>query len=280
MYSKHSIVTQMVVLMYIAPWTKYFLLSQSLPAEQGKELQQVLGQISTVLGSYAQSNYLVEKLLNNSIQDQIFVLEEEYHHYLSMYIIIIVAFSGFCIFALSFSRGRKPTPKAVETTTDIPQALATTGPEISQPSPVVRTAAEVAQPPENTRSAAAVESVELNTEEVSNNSAIDFEKLTDSLGGDRDSVALLLNVFIEDHKEDVQLLKTFIGSDHDKALRKAHSLKGVAANIGANDLRETAYQIEKSLKDNEPVTSQMLQELSVRLDRAVGAATGYIKENE
>lgn len=260
---------------------KVFLLSQSLSSEQARELQQLLGQISAVLGGYAQSSYLIEKLLNNSIHEQISYLEHEYHHYLDVYLVIIIVLSGVCIFVLSLSRVRNAEAIQNQEMQE-PQVLATAGAEVPEVVPVEQTFH--AEPEENisenivpeVKSKVVNQAVKPKVEEPPT-LIIDFAKLTDSLSGDTESVALLLNVFIQDHQEDVQVLESLLGEDHEKALRKAHSLKGVAANIGAAGLREAANEIEKALKENAPVTSQMLQELQAQLEQAIGAAQEYLQ---
>ncbi|MCL9783703.1 Hpt domain-containing protein [Vibrio sp. S4M6] len=265
---------------------KVFLLSQSLPSDQSRELQQVLGQISTVLGGYAQGNYLVEKLLEHSIHEQITHLENQYDSLLDVYLIIIISVSGFSIFVLTLSRERQNI--SVETMPEIgPQDIPVSQVEPAGEAAVIGTsiashADEVVSQTEPTvdkqYSSKASEDVSTSVSDSQNLPVIDFDKLTDSLSGDVESVVLLLNVFVQDHRGDVQTLTSSLNDDHENALRAAHSLKGVAANLGANGLREAANEVEKTLKENGTVTPQMLETLDFHLQRSIREAEAYLKE--
>ena len=104
--------------------------------------------------------------------------------------------------------------------------------------------------------------------------------MMDALNDDTESVILLLNVFIQDHHNDAQQLAELMGKDAEKVLMKAHSLKGVAASLGAEALQESAGEVEKALKHNETVSNDMLERLSVDLDTAIDEANRYILEQQ
>ncbi|NMU81551.1 Hpt domain-containing protein, partial [Vibrio parahaemolyticus] len=61
---------------------------------------------------------------------------------------------------------------------------------------------------------------------------IDTKAMLDSLSGDEASVRLLLQVFIQDHRNDYQRFTDVLVHNKVKAQRIVHSLKGVAANLG------------------------------------------------
>ena len=105
---------------------------------------------------------------------------------------------------------------------------------------------------------------------------IRFEHMLDSLSGDQESVNLLLQVFVQDHYDDVEALRSLINVDPDSAMRKAHSLKGVASNLGADILRDAALIAETKLKQGERLTREELDHLAESLRRAIGEAQSYI----
>lgn len=292
---------------------KVFLQSQNLPSEQAKELQQILGQISNVLGNYAQGNYLVEKLLNHDIYPRITSLETQYHVHQEIYLSLITVISGLCLLVMMFSQTQQarhttvieestsvtdegeeddlgeetqiqnpaqPQTQAPVMTTEAPSKVPSTSkapistpnnkqhafaPDLAQESPIE------SSPPKKVESSAALQN---------NQPPINFQKMMDALNDDTESVILLLNVFIQDHHNDAQQLAELMGKDAEKVLMKAHSLKGVAASLGAEALQESAGEVEKALKHNETVSNDMLERLSVDLDTAIDEANRYILEQQ
>ncbi|MBF0302484.1 MAG: Hpt domain-containing protein, partial [Desulfamplus sp.] len=81
---------------------------------------------------------------------------------------------------------------------------------------------------------------------------------------DDDSLAsMLIDVFIEDVPEQIEILKGYIHSgDTHKTELQAHSIKGACANIGGEAMRELAYRMEKLAKSGDMVkVNSLMSEL-------------------
>ena len=67
--------------------------------------------------------------------------------------------------------------------------------------------------------------------------------------GDRELMTALVTGFLGDVPIQVAALKEYIGAAGVRsAERQAHTIKGAAANVGAEALREAAYEMEKAGK--------------------------------
>ncbi|MBU1170306.1 MAG: response regulator [Proteobacteria bacterium] len=74
---------------------------------------------------------------------------------------------------------------------------------------------------------------------------LDISEALDRLGGSWDVFNAVLNRFIENYKGFTEQFRNLIESkNYDKARIEAHSLKGVSANISANDLKLSAAALE------------------------------------
>ncbi len=74
---------------------------------------------------------------------------------------------------------------------------------------------------------------------------IDLEKIAKELDFDLEDVEMLLEVFLEGAKENLQVLKTAIdNADMETTFKTAHSIKGSAANLTLNEISEIAKDIE------------------------------------
>ncbi len=74
-----------------------------------------------------------------------------------------------------------------------------------------------------------------------------FDKiaLTDRLMGDGDLVRMVVTIFLNDIPDQILSLKKFIiDGDVNSAERQVHTIKGAAANIGAEALRAVAFKME------------------------------------
>ena len=79
------------------------------------------------------------------------------------------------------------------------------------------------------------------------------------LGDNEKLLYKVLHVFAEDTPKQVaKLLSSMDKDDIDSAERYAHSLKGAAANISAEMMRDTAYAVEMALKDNDKARAEEL----------------------
>ncbi|USD41956.1 Hpt domain-containing protein [Vibrio sp. SCSIO 43135] len=249
-----------------------FITSQQLPNEDRERLQQLLAQTSSVLGGYAKGSYLVEKLLSHSLNYQVYQMEEAYHHSISRSGLFLVTLSGFTLLLVAFIAVRTEDSEAEQivmqaelaTVSEVKEPVKVT---VEQPAPEVVKPVEVLQPEPKPEP----KPVEANL------ATVDIDHMLNSLNGDTESVKLLLEVFIQDHQDDANQLPDLLDSDKTLAMRKAHSLKGVAGNLGAMTLRDIATQIEADIKNDVDVAPEKLQQLKENLASAVESAQVYLK---
>ncbi|WP_200328382.1 CHASE domain-containing protein [Thiocystis violacea] len=79
---------------------------------------------------------------------------------------------------------------------------------------------------------------------------LDLEAGLQALRGNRARYAQVLRLFAEGHSKDVALMRQHLASgDWETAVRLAHTLKGVAATLGAGPLRQRALDLELALRD-------------------------------
>ncbi len=75
----------------------------------------------------------------------------------------------------------------------------------------------------------------------------DWETLVDRLLGDETLARKIVADFLEDTPKGIELIKDALArSDREAAERKAHGLKGVAADLGGNALWEAAWKVERA----------------------------------
>ncbi|MCK6262114.1 Hpt domain-containing protein [Vibrio sp. ZSDE26] len=108
-------------------------------------------------------------------------------------------------------------------------------------------------------------------------SEVSIDYMLNTLNGDKESVLMLLGVFIEDHENDAKMLPELLESDIEHAMRKVHSLKGVSANLGAAPLKDISMSIEEDLKNEIKVTDQKLERLVIELLSTIESAKRYIE---
>ncbi len=76
-----------------------------------------------------------------------------------------------------------------------------------------------------------------------------YEEALSRYGGDNDILKTIINIYLEDTKERLgKIAFSFKENDFDTVSRIAHSIKGGASYIGADILRNIAYEIEAALK--------------------------------
>ena len=84
------------------------------------------------------------------------------------------------------------------------------------------------------------------------NEKIDLQKIADELDFDLEDITLILEVFLEGAKENLNLLKNAIERDDLEAIFKAaHGIKGGAANLTLNKIVEISKYIESSARNSE-----------------------------
>jgi len=79
---------------------------------------------------------------------------------------------------------------------------------------------------------------------------LDLEVGLQALRGNHTRYAQVLRLFAQGHGEDVVLMRQHLASgDWEAAVRLAHTIKGVAATLGAGPLRQRALDLELALRD-------------------------------
>lgn len=96
---------------------------------------------------------------------------------------------------------------------------------------------------------------------VSAKSAFDPARLVENLDGDRESVRIVLEAFMEELPGYIRRLEEALmrSKSADGAYREAHALKGAAANVGALRITEHADRIGEACRSgNLPAAQTML----------------------
>jgi HPt (histidine-containing phosphotransfer) domain-containing protein len=238
--------------------------SQAMSPDDRQHLQLTLAKVSKLLSQYAESGNLVNRLLQHEIYQELHTLENEYFKLFGFINVLLLVLSGLLIASLLivviFSQRR--CKHAVESLCN-GEASSANEQSTDQNKGKKEVLTDVQHLP------VAGTSVE---------SKIDIPQMLSSLNDDKESVKMLLRVFIEDHYEDCEKLQMQISSDLGAAMRTAHSLKGVAGTIGANELRIIAIDIEAKLKREEIPTDEEIQNLTKSLDETVKSAQFWLEQ--
>nr|MBF0222515.1 response regulator [Desulfobulbaceae bacterium] len=122
------------------------------------------------------------------------------------------------------------------------------------------------------------ESVETNLDSESclcndheNREVFDRADFMKRVSGNKTMVKILLDLFPEQVLQEIERLKTAVRENNDEAIRlHAHSIKGMAANISAGRLKDTAFEIETAGKqgDTEAV-NQLTEKLEQEAQRLI-----------
>lgn len=96
---------------------------------------------------------------------------------------------------------------------------------------------------------------------------MNFGKLAEDLGLEREEYLELIELFIETGMSDLDKLQSAIKEvNAEKAANAAHSLKGAATSIGLMELSETAKEVEeKARNDRLEETAEAAQALKKKL---------------
>ena len=239
-----------------------YSVSNELPKEARQDLQQVLAQISSVLGGYAQGQYVVDKLISHDVYGQIDLQRTEYNQLLMRHIwlglLLTLTFMLGQLLLIAFTHRAKYT-----------KTSESSEPETEHDEPAMVTEVEADTEP------LSPEAPKVEDQEPE----IDFDKMLDSLNNDMESVCMLLEVFIEDHNDDAERITQLLTDSPEEAQRKAHSLKGVGGNLGATKLREAATKVEVAIKEDITLVPRLLEELNWRLGRAISEARLFLKDH-
>ena len=80
---------------------------------------------------------------------------------------------------------------------------------------------------------------------------------------------LLTEFAVKQESTGVRISQAFASGDHRKAERLAHSLKGVAGNLGINEIFQTAGKLEGALRVPHTGIEDLIEELTAALNRQV-----------
>lgn len=237
-------------------------LSETLPQDAKNDLQHTLAKVSTLLSHYAEGDNLVDKLLRHRVHNEIMSVNAQYEDRFKTLTIVSMGGSAIAMLLLvglmmrsgrtADSAGKKEAAKETSA------LVAMVEKEHNIVTPIMTKPQPTPQPEEGT--------------------AIDIGHMLSSLNDDHDSVNMLLEVFVEDHRNDDQSLRQLLTTDPQAALRKAHSLKGVAGNLGADGLREIAMAIEMKLKQDTMPSEPELQQLTSQLKLAIESARYFLNK--
>jgi CheY-like chemotaxis protein/HPt (histidine-containing phosphotransfer) domain-containing protein len=103
------------------------------------------------------------------------------------------------------------------------------------------------------------------------------------LAGNQTLYQQLLKRFYQDEKDVVELLQSQLADKAllDKAHHSAHTLKGVAGNLGAEKLFEITRELDAQILNNRGVTSELWQQFKQTFDEVYDGLGSWIKmENE
>lgn len=107
----------------------------------------------------------------------------------------------------------------------------------------------------------------------------DIEFLDELLDGDREFAEELFTTFSESAEDCLSKGGAALAAgDRETSFRIFHTLKGAAASVGLNDVRDVAKEFETSAKAGELTRCQeMLEKLRGELDRGNTLLRGYLE---
>ncbi|CAH6822546.1 Phosphorelay protein LuxU [Vibrio chagasii] len=278
--------------------------SYKLKTEEQDAIQQLLANASALLVDYAQLNFLVDKIKQNSVNKQIIKLEAEYHErqfnlLLVMLGLSLVAMSALVVWSISvrksaqqpkaeLSADPEPSMEKVVQFSDkeelFPETSVEPPPSVTEKLESDSDAAsnQQTQPLQTMDTASQPDLQEAALTErhaasvTDSKPAIDIEDMLETLDGDAESVELLLGVFVQDHANDFEKFKALLTKDETSAARIVHSLKGVAGSIKASRLAIIAASIEMTMKQSRAISEHDLTELEQAIRASVDSAVEYL----
>lgn len=101
---------------------------------------------------------------------------------------------------------------------------------------------------------------------------IDWAQLRDLSGGDADFEQELLQIYLQDSLQQLQILKQAATAiDLPRVREIAHHIKGASANVGAVSVSAAAAMVENAAKESKPdEIATPLSQLSQQLDALQG----------
>ncbi|GAL30807.1 hypothetical protein JCM19239_270 [Vibrio variabilis] len=244
-----------------------------LPSTDRIHLLELNSQASVLLSQSANTEFLVERVVNHPVMTELSLRELQSERLVSgqvLFVSLASLVAIICLFSLSLSGGRAtaadneselvsyqdelPAGNAQSTAADEPQNTKSSVSDTKQPDrhlnhrevPSGEAQTDDTEPP-----TLAVVRSEQSTEQAQKEtsaSSIQFENMLSTLDGDQESMLLLLGVFVSEHRNDAEKLRDLVDSDIEKATRVAHTLKGVSGSIFAEELRQSAIVQSSSSK--------------------------------
>jgi HPt (histidine-containing phosphotransfer) domain-containing protein len=105
-------------------------------------------------------------------------------------------------------------------------------------------------------------------------SPVDIRNLVDTADGDREFIRELIGIFIEDAGKQLAAIRSLLaGGPGEELARRAHSIKGSSANMGAESMQAVAHALELAGKGQGPGD---LAELANRLESEFDRAKAYL----
>lgn len=219
--------------------------STLLEGKEKKELQQVVAEVSLVLGSYAQGSYFVDNLIAHDVSAELAIIAGKYQELREQHLMLAILVSLLTVGAL------------------LSIILLTYHPAQSRAVAVQREQV----PPVSRSQQAKADSAD---------DEINFDDMVTSLNGDIESVCMLLQVFVSDHAQDIQELRALLTESPVDAQRKAHSLKGIGGSLGVVQLRDAAAELETAIAKESDTVPLLLVELEKHLDATIKAAQTFL----
>ena len=108
---------------------------------------------------------------------------------------------------------------------------------------------------------------------------LDLQAAVDRIGGDRQLLRELAEIFLEDSALLLGALQTALAGDHrEQAERSAHSLRGIAANLGGLRVEAAAAAIEEAARSGRLEIARLaVDRLTVEFNRLTDALRGTIR---
>ncbi|GAL34613.1 hypothetical protein JCM19240_4163 [Vibrio maritimus] len=254
-------------------------------------------QASVLLSQAANTEFLVERVVNHPVMTELSLREMQSERVVNRQVLIVVLVSLVaivCLLLCSFNKQSEPMltrdrddleAYEPDSVTSEPQSNKANEPREVQTENSTQPDDE---PPSSSKivSVKGIERVELEvvrdggsseSEEAAKEGApILFSEMLNTLDGDKESMLLLLGVFVSEHSQDADKLRNLADSDIDQATRVAHTLKGVSGSIFAEQLRQAAITAELQLKQTQSIDSEAIEKLELSLKQAIVSAEDYI----
>jgi HPt (histidine-containing phosphotransfer) domain-containing protein len=90
----------------------------------------------------------------------------------------------------------------------------------------------------------------------------DIQKVADTIGLDKDTMLMLMDEFFSVMDEEIVLLeKAVSASDADQIKHVAHKMKGAAANMMVEELRQYCSELQDSDKSDQAKSEDLLNKI-------------------